>query len=144
MVTFMFINISKWFIFSIFCWWWQNFSHDLSKIFKCTWKILLWSFTNSYGPLPSLHKEGVRVGRFVFFKIDGNGGGSENFCKKRWDKAKWGELSGNGGLPYLLRFFWKFLVMQHRKSRCVYLSFFNKRGVPQNNCLNKIWDHRHL
>ena len=64
----------KWFIFCIFCWWWQNFSHDLSKIFKCTWKILLWSFKNSYGPLPSLHKEGVRVGRFVFFKIDGNGG----------------------------------------------------------------------
>ena len=58
---------------------------------------------------------------------------------------KWGGLSrnGGGGCHIILRFFWRFLMMQHRrKSLCVYLSFVNK-NVLQNNCVNKIRDDWH-
>ena len=49
-------------------------------------------------------------------------------------KAKW------GGCHIILRFLWRFLMMQHgKKFWCVNLSFVNKH-VLQNNCLNKIWD----
>ena len=50
-----------------------------------------------------------------------------------------GGVSRNWGC--ILRFCWKFLMMQHRKKKswCVYL-FFGIKHVLQNNCLGKIWD----
>ena len=49
------------------------------------------------------------------------------------------EAKGGGGCHIILRFFWRFLMIQHKKKKtcCVYLSFVNEH-VPENNCLNKI------
>ena len=68
---------------------------------------------------------------FSKFIENREGGGLKNFAR---------EGGGGGGLPgKVLRFFWRFLMMQHRKNNadCDYLFFVNK-NVAQNNCLKKI------
>ena len=77
-----------------------------------------------------------------FFKIDGYGG-LKVFARKGAGKAKWGEVvSRNGSCHTILRFFWRFLMIQHSKKISMCLSFVNKH-LLQNNCSNKIWDDLH-
>ena len=55
-LVFMFtpkINVKNGSFFCIFCYWQQKISHNLGKIFKCIWKILISSFRKYYGLLDS-------------------------------------------------------------------------------------------
>ena len=77
-----------------------------------------------------------------FSKIDGNEG-AENFYKKIGLRQNGRCSLEMGGCHIILRFFWRFLVMQYRKkSWCVCLFFTNKH-VLQNNSLNIICDDWH-
>ena len=59
------------------------------------------------------------------------------------DPSDRGSTFSKLGCYIILRFFLRFLMMQHRKkSLSVYLSFVNK-NVLQNNCVNKILDDWH-
>ena len=70
-------------------------------------------------------------------------GGLKIFTRKGGVRQNGGGVClemGGGGCHITLRFFWRFLMMHHRKkSLCVYLSFVNK-NAQQNNCVNKIDD----
>ena len=74
---------------------------------------------------------------FSKFIENREGGGLKNFAR---EGGGGGGKEKCGGLPgKVLRFFWRFLMMQHRKNNadCDYLFFVNK-NVAQNNCLKKI------
>ena len=85
-------------------------------------------------------ERGVRI----FQKLTEMAGEVPIIFARKWVKAKWGSLSRNGwGICHVtLRFFWRFLVIQHMKSWYVYLSFVNEH-VLQNNWVNKIRDDWH-
>ena len=75
---------------------------------------------------------------FSKFIENREGGGLKNFAREGGGGG--GGKEKCGGLPgKVLRFFWRFLMMQHRKNNadCDYLFFVNK-NVAQNNCLKKI------
>ena len=69
---------------------------------------------------------------FTFSKLmemgGGGGGGLKIFARKGGVRQNGEGLSRNGGgCHIILRFFWRFVMIQHRKrSLCVYLSFVNK------------------
>ena len=58
----------------------------------------------------------VRGGGLNFFKVDENGRRSEIFARKGGIRQ-----NGEGGYHIILRFFWRFLMMQHEK---MYFSVF--------------------
>ena len=63
-------------------------------------------------PPPPFIKGG---GGFEFFKIDGNGGGLKIFARKGGLGKMGGVCLEMWGCHIILRFLWRFLIMQHRK-----------------------------
>ena len=68
--------------------------------------------------------------------------GSEKVCQQRWgDGGKEEGGGGGGGCRIILRFSWRFLMMQHRKIilMLIFPLLTNKCGkITVYNCLNKI------